>query len=479
MDKLITIIIILIPLFLAFVSNLPNDTAPKTQPTRTEYTPKNVPQKNKDNIIVNQNIGHEEFSKQVQINRNIINKMFPGNYIDRVLTQGDLVRWNPETFPLKVYIENNPELPEYFYENTKIAFQEWEQKTEKFMTFIFINTQDNADIKCLFPKDFNKEINNNSMTIGSTYLKFDKNKLYNATITFAVTDTQEKYISQRKFYSTALHEIGHAIGLLGHSNNEPDIMYPVNNKNQIKISSNDINTLKLLYSIVPDISNKPFSEEQKQKFITTTDILGDYKQRLDIELEAINDDIDNTKAKSSSKTLTKASIYNLKGNYKNAIIYYKISLETIKDINLKAEVYENIAFCYYKLNEFDKAIIYYKKNLETIEDINLKAKGYKNIAFCYNKLNEFDKAIEYQEFSQQIKPDDNNIVNIANYYYKKGNLPQAKIMMINLINKNPKVYNSYKLLELIYWKEKNWEKLNELYEKGKINFPDDPPIKRK
>ena len=39
---------------------------------------------------------------------------YSGNYIDRALNRGYLVRWNPETFPLKVYIEDNPELPDYF-----------------------------------------------------------------------------------------------------------------------------------------------------------------------------------------------------------------------------------------------------------------------------------------------------------------------------------------------------------------------------
>ena len=62
---------------------------------------------------------------------------FPGNYIDRAISYGHLYRWHPDTFPLKVYIENNPELPDYYYKEVKKAFMQWQKASKNYITFVF------------------------------------------------------------------------------------------------------------------------------------------------------------------------------------------------------------------------------------------------------------------------------------------------------------------------------------------------------
>ncbi len=64
-------------------------------------------------------------------------------------------------------------------------------------------------------------------------------------------------------YKTCLHEVGHAIGMEGHSNTPSDIMYPMLNSAQTPyLKERDINTIAALYSE----SNQPRYVAQAQQF---------------------------------------------------------------------------------------------------------------------------------------------------------------------------------------------------------------------
>ncbi len=61
-----------------------------------------------------------------------------------------------------------------------------------------------------------------------------------------------------------LHEAGHALGIMGHSYNSDDIMYMSGDANDVYIahrsdfqqfSARDINTIRLLYKLMPNISD--------------------------------------------------------------------------------------------------------------------------------------------------------------------------------------------------------------------------------
>ena len=56
-----------------------------------------------------------ENTRQTTINQKILEKQFPNHYLARAITGGKIIRWNPDTFPLTVYIEHKTDLPEYFY----------------------------------------------------------------------------------------------------------------------------------------------------------------------------------------------------------------------------------------------------------------------------------------------------------------------------------------------------------------------------
>ena len=412
------------------------------------YHKKKESKSNIENVYKQENFSNtndkeQNFSEQVRNNRKYINQKFPENYIERVLSYGKLKRWNPETFPLTVYIENNPQLPEYYYSETKKAFQQWQKDTENFVQFVYTNNKQSANIRCKF-KNYTSLKNNSpaGMALGVTQIKTKKGVLKYSQIDLSITDSKGKYFDSKHLYSTILHEVGHSLGLSGHSVNKKDIMYPVN-YNNLSLSKGDINTLKLLYSIVPDVSNKNYTEEQKRKFITTEDVLGDYDTRINIEISKTNDDINTEISSSAPSKFVKLGYLNYKKkNYNEAIKNYE------KAISIT--------------NSYDK---------KTIADI------YIEISDCYKNLKDYEKALNYAKLAYEIYPQDEYIAIKASIYKKMNDNESAKKILINLINKNPKFFNAYIELAEIYQDENNQEALRDLYIKGKQYFPNNSPLK--
>ena len=413
-----------------------SETPPAIKPVEQTILPEK-----KEPAPKNNNFENINFDKQVAVNRSIINEKFPGNYIDRSLKSGELVRWNPSTFPLHVYVEDNPELPEYFNITVKKAFSEWQKVSDNFITFSFTEDEDYADIKCFFPADYRSENDGQRMISGVTNFQFDNDKLKYAAINFASYDMDNKFRTKDALYSTALHEIGHALGIAGHSVNKEDIMFPVTQHGKAKISQSDISTLKLIYSIVPDKTNKNYSQYDKNKYITTEDVLGNYDTRLDIELEAVKADVNADKNS-----------------------YF-------------AGKYFNMGNIYYKKKDFQNAIKNYEKGLsltsgeKDIEAVNM------NIAICYNELKNYDKALEHVQISNNIKNTTEKSAFIANLYYQKGEFEKAKNLSLKILSAHPDNYNSYITLYHIYKEENNDVEIYKLYEQGMKYFPDNPPIR--
>ena len=379
---------------------------------------------------------------QATINRKILEKKFPNHYLARAITNGYIVRWNPDTFPLKVYIQHKTDLPEYFYTEVKKAFLDWQTKTDRFINFTFVDSPRNADIRCYFPKndaeadDFSKKFG------GITHSEIKNSTLQYMTITFSTKYKGiDKYYTSEIVHSVALHEIGHALGILGHSVNPYDIMYPRSSTSREQISSGDINTLKLIYSIVPDVSNKNFTKEDKNKFLTIADIFGDDDERINLELANTIEDREITKD-DPNKIMHIGSLYYKKGDYAKAIENYKLASEKI------------------------------------FNDNQLSAKVHYNIALSYLKLNSYKEAIEHVKLSQKLFPSDNTLELTGRIYYKSGDNNAAKRILVGLLNKDPKIYNAYITLAHIYKDENDVKNWNILYEMGKEYFPDNPPLRR-
>ncbi len=188
------------------------------------------------------------------------------NYIELVPQNGRIIRWAQSSFPLKVRIanESNVSVPEYYDAEIKRAFNQW-QTSINILKFVFTN--DNADILIdIKPLPDNVCQGNTCMyQVGITEPKISGSNLNKMVITIYSADPRGEFFSDKELYNTVLHEIGHALGIMGHSYNSDDLMYMSASENHKiydahrssfqYLTTQDINTIKLLYKLVPDVTN--------------------------------------------------------------------------------------------------------------------------------------------------------------------------------------------------------------------------------
>lgn len=301
------------------------------------------------------------------------------NYIEQTPYDNRILRWDINSFPLKVSIDFPVEdsLPNYYRSEITKAFYQW-QNSSKFLTFNFVNNSQDAQIIVKFlPLP-----GNNCSETGCKYVvaytepTIKNDILKKMTITMYDKDANGNYFSDKELYNTILHEIGHALGIMGHSFSTDDLMYMSNEEHQNNIylryrssfqyiSSKDINTITLLYNLAPEISNVPVSHIKKDKLIYPPIILG--------SLEDMN-----------------------KGKLKEAENYVK------KAPDLPGG-YIDLGIAYAELEKKEKAIDALTKALELSKTPQDKFTAYYNLAVVETNLGSREKALEYAKQAQNIQ----------------------------------------------------------------------------
>lgn len=142
--------------------------------------------------------------------------------------------------PIKVYIQPSP-----YAQTTYKAFQEWQSKSNDKVKFIYMKSEKNAQIKVYFVNKITNPISKDNL--GITYLKYIGNMNTSANIEILQLTDSKQMRSTKQIYPVVLHEIGHALGISGHSKSNNDIMYENNYTNDDHLSNRDINTLKAIY----------------------------------------------------------------------------------------------------------------------------------------------------------------------------------------------------------------------------------------
>lgn len=199
--------------------------------------------------------------------RNNILSNIGNNYIEQAPSDKGIVRWSIEKFPLKIALVNqsNVEIPEYYNNEVYRAFSQWEVSSQ-ILKFSSTNNANDADILVKFENLPNDVCDGNGCkyVVGFTTPSIKNNILKKMTITLYTKDPNGNYFSDKELYNTILHEAGHALGIMGHSYSSDDLMYMATEGNNFYtpyrssfqyLSSQDINTIKLLYKLVPAITN--------------------------------------------------------------------------------------------------------------------------------------------------------------------------------------------------------------------------------
>ncbi len=162
------------------------------------------------------------------------------DYYAYIKLQGHYVKW--KTFPINVYV--SPSDKSVVIKN---AFMQWEKATSKLVSFNFVGTAETAQItvetvdKLSIPYTAGYEA-------GLASVNAKNNVIYKSHIDILRVNPNTKEPFNDDFVlTTTMHEIGHAIGLQGHSPDENDLMAAVNKKGAKNITKRDLNTVKRLY----------------------------------------------------------------------------------------------------------------------------------------------------------------------------------------------------------------------------------------
>ncbi len=333
------------------------------------------------------------------------------SYFREVAANGKIVRWNKSTFPLKVYIQDTPEVPGYYREVIMSAYQTWQRASEGLVRFEFVETPEEADMKCLF-----KDINNDSVAIASQSFSLNGNKIIDSTITFKPNDKKNHNHDSKQLFSAALQEIGHSLGLNGKSPSIYDVMYPIGTKFNTELTARDLKTLALLYSVIPDVTNQELTQEEKAQLFTVADILNTLKVPVDDSTNT-----DEVVATDIATHLALAEQYRKKALYDKAAEEYQAVAQMKEDRRSKSEVYYEVAVMYLDAEEFDKA------------------KSCAEIA-CATDMNDLTDTLSA----------------LIDYYMKRSN--SAVEQLETILSQNPYNKHAYKLLCQIY-REKHHENL--------------------
>ena len=332
------------------------------------------------------------------------------SYFRNICKKGKIIRWNKNSMPLNVYIQDSKDIPEYYRDVVLEAYLAWQRASEGLVRFNFVEDSSQADMKCYFKSG------NQTDTIGMHAFSVKGDVIVDSTIIFNKTDIKGHSHDSKQLFSSALQEIGHSLGLSANSPSIYDVMYPVGTKFNTEITTRDLKTLALLYSVVPDVTNKPLTQEEKSSMLTTSEVLA--------TLNMPTTDENQTETITSNDVemhLALAEQYRKRAEYGKAAQEYQIVAQS-------------------KTKNVDKADVYYE------------------IAVMFLDAEMFDDAKSCAQIAWQIDQNDRTIIlpPLINYYMKRSNT--AVQQLEELLKENPYNKYAYKLLCQIY-REKRHENL--------------------
>jgi len=194
-----------------------------------------------------------------------MNSISGSDYLADIAREGGgLHRWSQSKFPLKVFIADGSNVPNYrpSYKQIMVqAFQDWQTDTHGLVSWRQVSNPRQADIVALWTSDVTARGGGveagNTETITSVD-RYTGNGTIQAAKISILTGLGRRPFSDEEMRKTTLHEVGHSLGLEGHSHTRSDIMYAAVNPAQTPyLRERDINTLQRLYAGAPMMDTPP------------------------------------------------------------------------------------------------------------------------------------------------------------------------------------------------------------------------------
>lgn len=163
------------------------------------------------------------------------------DYLDSLMPRGKPQRWHRDRLPLKLFIANGCDLngrpargfKEYFNMIFLESLDTWMKASGYRLAYTVVTDHRDADITCTwttdkgFLADKGSQVEQGVAKVDSVdYRNSPDQEIKHCDVIILITAPDGKgIISDEDVKKTCLHEIGHALGFAGHSNNNKDIMF--------------------------------------------------------------------------------------------------------------------------------------------------------------------------------------------------------------------------------------------------------------
>lgn len=366
-----------------------------------------------------------------------IHNKYPNNYIQQASFNQKIVHWGK--IPITYSFKQTKGVPQEIITAVNDAFDSWERASSARIRFERVSV--NADIVVSFtnniiriPKFGEKYI------IAYTVPDITSNKLNRMDLTLNLTGIDGVKFTPNQMYNIALHEIFHALGFMGHSFDNENIMYitqtgesMINDERKI-ITDSDKATLELFYKVRPDITN---AQELIYEYIPYP-VIGD------------NAEINYAKAIEAKKYIKKvprvstgyidlAQTLLNQEDYEGAILNLKKALFLSNNDNTTYLALYNLAVAYYFDKDYEFALFYAQKAMDIKDNNELHFL----LAEIYKNQNDNSNAIKEYTYLVSNEPDNiEYVVNLTNIYISRHNYLKARKVLKNYIKRNPKEKNN-------------------------------------
>ena len=358
-----------------------------------------------------------------------IYKQYPDNYIGQCPFNHKVVRWN--RFPITYAYKNIQNVPKGYVQEIDKAFLEW----EKAGVVLFNKTDSNADIIIDFRNNQSAKIMyGRKYVVAYTIPVITNSRLDRMDINFYIQTPEGIPFSNNQVYNTALHEIFHALGFMGHSFSPDNIMYLSKDNNVLindsraVLNNADKNTLKLLYKIQPDITN---NREPAGEYTPYLVLGGEQDVNVSKAREARNY-IYHAPALPSGYIELAESLAAEK-RYSEAIRNLEKALTLSDTDEMKYISYYNLAVVYHYIGHTAMALEYIDKakGIKDSTDLHfLKAE-------ILLKVNKNLAEKEYLYLLEYSPDNADYVLRLANLYVQNKNYLKARSVLKSYLKRNP------------------------------------------
>ncbi len=173
-------------------------------------------------------------------------------YLDQCLKDDLTVRWPDSAMPIKVYVapfkwyEKSKQQESYAYNKMVLeALNLWSNISNGSIKFQLVQAVSQSQIDISWRRVDRKSLGH------CEYLISPDSAMYSCEIKIGISDglIHAQYNDFSEVEHTILHELGHALGLIGHSKGSTDIMYVPHQYGVTGLSKRDVETLRWLYKL--------------------------------------------------------------------------------------------------------------------------------------------------------------------------------------------------------------------------------------